>query len=496
MDFSQLDPRLGAMLGQMAVISGAPDARTRDAQYEVLASMLADVKSEGGPKLPQAAQQTEAPPASPNTSNTGIATGHVLCTRFFKLTACVQVLISEADGAEFQADVGKVVEVVAYVEPSPEEGNRWENICKERGYTEPSGSTISQVDVQHLRREVRIGDLVRINAFQEGFATRSNRGGFAYDGTRKRLRIFSVTDFKMDTMQDWELSKVNSEIDNHSDHGQFVKERKPRAPRPKREHNPDAESAHGKKGQLYERANVFAKWLLLTFGAGGGIGKDGSEEGDGTNNSNDADGGSSADGKEERGAKTLNSGSGVLDIAGGRGDLSSALSGYGVASTVVDPRPKAGNLTKKTRRRMTSQANHQNMNRQSSGQQDNPVPIARPVGKFSAVHVFFGTHLLAPASSEATNSPCSSLPEAVSAPCVASVAYGEPAAAVAAADSAGHEATVAAEHGIHLASELQIPKTCKMAEVAATTPEQLAQIQALIQNCSIMVVLYKYSIGK
>ena len=46
MDFSQLDPRLAAMMGQLGVIAGEQDDDERSKQYDMLAQMLADVKVE------------------------------------------------------------------------------------------------------------------------------------------------------------------------------------------------------------------------------------------------------------------------------------------------------------------------------------------------------------------------------------------------------------------------------------------------------------------
>ena len=52
------------------------------------------------------------------------------------------------------------------------------------------------------------------------------------------------------------------------------------------------------------------------------------------------------------GSAALTDGAGVVDVAGGSGHLSLALALKGVQSTVIDPRSRAGNLSKRDRRRL------------------------------------------------------------------------------------------------------------------------------------------------
>jgi hypothetical protein len=488
--------------------------------------------------------------------------------------------VHESDSALFEADVGTVVEVVAYVEPVPDESvqsdRRWKNICEERGYTEPSSSTISHEDVQDLRRDVRVGDLVRLTAFQEGFATRSNRAGFAYDGSRKRLRVGHLADFVIGKMQDWPMPEVEAAIRRHSDGKQFTKERKPRPKREKDQGGVKNGNAHGKKGQLYERADVFAGWLIDTFGASAGT-----AEGSGVATSLGAGAGASSASEKSRGVQLLNVGCGVLDVAGGRGDLSSALTCSGVSSTVLDPRPKSGSLTKKTRRKMAASQAKNASNRveicpptkvgvpalvasmeahalgappgqvgqveqlgqvgqleqvgsvglvgsvgsgeQTLGQAEERTPATqapppppmqqqhgdqqqggessvvgdtiRPSGKFSTLHVFFGTHLLTNAApgSEAVGAAADgeTTTSAATDPTAATTAAVDGSTATAAAAD-GTTATAAAADGttaapadgnMHMESGLQIPQTCKPSEVTTTSPEVLLEVRRLIGDC-------------
>lgn len=76
MDFSQLDPRLTAMMGQLGVIAGAESEEEREKQYNQLATMLADVK--GDEAAPAAADSTEDSPKAKgldeeNTNSSGEA---------------------------------------------------------------------------------------------------------------------------------------------------------------------------------------------------------------------------------------------------------------------------------------------------------------------------------------------------------------------------------------------------------------------------------------
>jgi len=99
---------------------------------------------------------------------------------------------------------------------------------------------------------------------------------------------------------------------------------------------------------MYPRAAILSQWLLDTFG----------------------------------GVEALGAGCGVLDVAGGRGDLSCALVCSGVSSTVIDPRQNAG-VNAKTRQAMRK------ANDERAGREGGPG-----MGKFAVVHHFFGEHLL------------------------------------------------------------------------------------------------------
>ncbi|CAI5992128.1 unnamed protein product [Closterium sp. NIES-65] len=103
----------------------------------------------------------------------------------------------------------------------------------------------------------------------------------------------------------------------------------------------DPHSAEGKRGKQV-RADLFAAWLVGTFGRGrlmgegGGPGGNGEREDDRERGERVKGGGNGemGDGRKEGGG-----GKGVLDVAGGRGALAFALEQrHGVRATVVDPR--------------------------------------------------------------------------------------------------------------------------------------------------------------
>ncbi|CAI7807437.1 unnamed protein product [Closterium sp. NIES-53] len=104
----------------------------------------------------------------------------------------------------------------------------------------------------------------------------------------------------------------------------------------------DPHSAEGKRGKQV-RAELFAAWLVGTFGRGrlmaecGGPGGSGEGEVGGERGDRLEGGGIGETG--DGGGKGWGGGKGVLDVAGGRGALAFALEQrHGVQATVVDPR--------------------------------------------------------------------------------------------------------------------------------------------------------------
>ncbi|CAI5535862.1 unnamed protein product [Closterium sp. Naga37s-1] len=104
----------------------------------------------------------------------------------------------------------------------------------------------------------------------------------------------------------------------------------------------DPHSSEGKRGKQV-RAELFAAWLVGTFGRGRLMGEGGEAGGSGDGE----DGGEQGGGWEgggigetgDGGGKGGGGGKGVLDVAGGRGALAFALEQrHGVRATVVDPR--------------------------------------------------------------------------------------------------------------------------------------------------------------
>lgn len=270
--------------------------------------------------------------------------GHVLCQRFFKLRAVIQILVSEAEQS-FATEVGSVVEVLVLctvpterteqteADMGVEEGSRGEGSSPEGDCDQ----NLSIAELKQLSRQVRMGDLVRVTGTRAGFATRTNKSGFAHDGSRMVLQVVQASNLIVQIMKDWEVQLVQQHIKQHAVSAPYVNPGVTEAKNKRKTKKKPSRTEQ--RAAVLDRCRQFCQWLICTFGV-----------------------------------QALNAGSGVLDVAGGSGDLSAVLVSRGVNCTIIDPRTKQINLPKKLR---------------ELGEVDGPQ-----LGKLDIVHQYFGTDLL------------------------------------------------------------------------------------------------------